>query len=234
MKHTPLVFLHGAGLTGDLWEPQRAAFPGALFPSLPGRPGAAPGDGPPPETVDAFGAAVIALLDAGGYERAHLIGASLGGAIALHCALAHAPRVASITAIGSGARMRVSPQILEGVRSAFDTTVETVAHACLAEPAAELHAALVAMMHAVGAAQMERDYRACDAFDVMARLGAIGVPALVVCGTADVMTPLKYSQFLAAQIPGAQFHPVDGAGHLAAAERAPDVNARIAQFVALA
>ena len=231
-KH--VVFLHGAGETADLWEPQRGAFAGALFPSLPGRPGARDSANAQPATVAEFAAAVIALLDAQGVERAYLVGASLGGAIALHCALVHASRIAGIVTIGSGARLRVAPKIFEGLRDAFDDTTATIARACLAEPADDRVAQLTTMMHAVGTAQVQRDFCACDAFDVMAQLASIGVPTLVMCGTADVMSPLRHSQFLAAQIRGAQFHAIEGAGHLAAMEFPADANARIASFVELA
>ncbi len=45
-------------------------------------------------------------------------------------------------------------------------------------------------------------------------LSAIRVPALVVGGTADVLTPPKYQRYLAEQLPRAQLELVEGAGHM--------------------
>ncbi len=64
----------------------------------------------------------------------------------------------------------------------------------------------------------QRDYAACNVFDVTDRLGGIAAPALVVCGDHDQMTPLKYSEYLAANIPGAELVIVEGAGHMLPSE----------------
>jgi pimeloyl-ACP methyl ester carboxylesterase len=58
------------------------------------------------------------------------------------------------------------------------------------------------------------DLRACDQFDVTSRLEAIRTPVLVVCGTEDQLTPRRFSESLAGQIPGAALQTIDGAGHL--------------------
>jgi pimeloyl-ACP methyl ester carboxylesterase len=44
-------------------------------------------------------------------------------------------------------------------------------------------------------------------------LSSIGVPALVIHGTADPMFPLPHGQALADEIPGARLLPLEGAGH---------------------
>jgi pimeloyl-ACP methyl ester carboxylesterase len=55
---------------------------------------------------------------------------------------------------------------------------------------------------------------ACDAFDRQADIAAITAPTLVICGAADRMTPVRYSQFLAEQIQGAHLLIVPAAGHM--------------------
>jgi pimeloyl-ACP methyl ester carboxylesterase len=57
------------------------------------------------------------------------------------------------------------------------------------------------------------DWIADDTFDVMGRLKDIPVPAMAICGAQDRLTPVKYHQFLAAQIPGCQLTIVQDAGH---------------------
>jgi pimeloyl-ACP methyl ester carboxylesterase len=65
----------------------------------------------------------------------------------------------------------------------------------------------------------------------MSRLGEIRVPTLVVNGDDDRLTPLKYAEYLAANIRGAVLKIIHGAGHLAMLEKPAEVNAVIAAFV---
>lgn len=61
-------------------------------------------------------------------------------------------------------------------------------------------------------------------FDESATVPALaGIPAVVVCGTADVLTPLAHSEALAARLPGAELVRVHGAGHSVILERAAEV-----------
>jgi len=75
------------------------------------------------------------------------------------------------------------------------------------------------------------DFHACNGFDVMSRLDAIRVPTLVVGGDDDRLTPLKYGEYLATNIPGAVLKIIHGAGHLAMLEKPTEVNAVITSFV---
>ena len=75
------------------------------------------------------------------------------------------------------------------------------------------------------------DFQACDAFDVMARLGEIRIPALVIGGSADQMAPPKYADYLAAHLPRARRVAIEGAGHMVHAERPREVNAAIRGFL---
>ena len=71
------------------------------------------------------------------------------------------------------------------------------------------------------------DLVACDRFNMAGRLGAIRSPSLVVCGTEDKLTPLRFSETLSSEIPGAALQTVDGAGHLLIMEQP----ARLAKLI---
>jgi pimeloyl-ACP methyl ester carboxylesterase len=75
------------------------------------------------------------------------------------------------------------------------------------------------------------DFHACNGFDMMSRLGEIAVPTLVVTGDEDRLTPLKYGEYLATNIPGAVLKIIHGAGHLAMLEKPTEVNAVITAFL---
>ncbi len=66
--------------------------------------------------------------------------------------------------------------------------------------------------------------------DLTPQLAAITTPTLVVCGTADVITPLGESRRIARCIPGAQLEVLDGGGHMLMLEQAGRLDAVIADF----
>ncbi len=66
--------------------------------------------------------------------------------------------------------------------------------------------------------------------DITPELGAITTPTLVVCGTADLVTPVGESRRIAARIPGARLEVLDGGGHMLMMEQADRVNTLLAEF----
>ena len=155
----------------------------------------------------------------------------MGGAVALTLAIRHDPRVRAVALLGSGARLRVAPSILEDLERDFPATCRSLAGYFFAEPTPERIAGAVALMERVGAPQMMRDFRACDAFDATSDLSAIAVPLLALAGEHDVMTPPKYAEFLASRVPGALARILPGAGHLAFVERPAETNDALRAFV---
>jgi pimeloyl-ACP methyl ester carboxylesterase len=73
-------------------------------------------------------------------------------------------------------------------------------------------------MASVAPGVVHGDFTACDAFDVMDRLGEVRAPARVVVGAEDQLTPRKYSAFLRERLPGEGFLVVPGAGHMVTLE----------------
>lgn len=69
-------------------------------------------------------------------------------------------------------------------------------------------------------------------FDESAAVAALaGIPAVVICGTADVLTPPAHSEALVATLPGAYLVQIPGAGHSVIVERAAEVAAALDRFI---
>jgi len=68
-------------------------------------------------------------------------------------------------------------------------------------------------------------------FDRRARLGEIRCPTLVVVAADDMLTPLHYSEELAARIPGAQLAVLDTGGHFAPSLVPDEYNAAVGKFL---
>ena len=231
----PVLFIHGAGSSHLIWWNQvRAVAPIARAAALdlPGHGKSSPGGR---DAVLAYSDVVLRFLDARGFDRVVVAGHSMGGAISQMLALSHPDRVAGLVLIGTGARLRVLPAILDGILSPddFDNTVRLVvenAYAPGLDP--DLRRRAEEEMRAVAPAVTHGDYVACNGFDVMARMGEIHAPTLVLCGREDRMTPVKYSEFLASRLPDAQLVLVDGAGHFVMLEQPAAVNRALVDWLA--
>ena len=76
-----------------------------------------------------------------------------------------------------------------------------------------------------------KDFTACNAFDVRDKLNAIKTPVLVMTASDDMLTPVKYGQFLADQIETAAIVNIDDAGHLSPIEQPENVTRAICDFI---
>ncbi|MBI5033515.1 MAG: alpha/beta hydrolase [Chloroflexi bacterium] len=222
----PVILVHGSGSNHAIWKPQVRALSTIARPVAIDLPGHGQSDLPGRNSVDDYGNVLLGLLDALQFDRAVVVGHSLGGAIAQSIALAHPDRVAGIGLVGTGARLRVLPAILDGILSDFGKTVPFVVENAYAPNLSdEMRERAIAELRACSPQVTHGDYAACNAFDVMARLGEIRAPTLVICGKQDRMTPIKYSEHLVSKIRGAQLVSIDNAGHSVMIEQ-PEATAR--------
>lgn len=159
-------------------------------------------------------------------------GLSLGGGITLQLLLDHASILKAGILVGTGAKLRVMPLIFDTIESNFDAFVQSMP-LMAASPKTDqaILAPLLEATAANGPSVAATDFRACDQFDVMARLHEIELPVLVLSAEDDQLTPPKYGAFLAESIAGAQREHIAAAGHLAPAEQPEVVNAAIRRFV---
>ena len=138
------------------------------------------------------------------YRDVVLCGHSMGGAISQLYALKYPEELKGIVLIGTGARLRVHPKYLkeceDGVEGRAEWLENRKADYSRIEP--KVQQALLKRSAEVGPAVQLNDLLCCDTFDIMDRVHEIRLPAQVVCGSEDVMTPVKYSEYLADKISG--------------------------------
>ncbi len=176
---------------------------------------------------------MIGLMDALDLKQAIVGGHSMGGAIAQMMAINYPERIAGLILISTGARLRVHPDILSHVLSDPSPVYEQLRAWMWAGPTPEQALRRwQARMAAHEPGVMRGDYVACNAFDVMDRVSEIAAPTLILVGTADRMTPPKFSAYLAGHIPGAQLVTVEGGGHMVVLEQPLVVARAIAGWLA--
>jgi pimeloyl-ACP methyl ester carboxylesterase len=225
----PILFIHGSGSSGESWYYQTRAFPDSHAPSLPGHP-----DGEVLTTVADCAAWAKSYADEHDMEPLIIAGHSLGGAVALQFALDYPDRVKALIIVGSGAKLRVLPKILDDLQAQCEApgSVESRYNLDGYEKIDPEVAKIVAQRRAEnGPVPRLADLRACDEFDVISRLGEISHPTLCICGTEDVMTPPKYTEFLVKGMPNASSLVLRGATHQVHLEQPEPVNLAMRKFL---
>jgi pimeloyl-ACP methyl ester carboxylesterase len=226
-----LVLVHGAGGTRLHWPAQLRRLPEATVYTL-DLPSHGRSLGKECDTITAYADSVTAFSHAVGIEQAVIVGHSMGSAIAMTMALDFADLVAGLVLIATGARLRVAPAILEGIRNDFDGTTELITRfAWSSEAPSRLTKLGQRALQETGPDVLLADFTACDRFDVMERLREVETPTLVIAGSIDQLTPVKYARFAAEHICDARLVVVEGAGHMAMLERPAEVTRAVQDFL---
>jgi 3-oxoadipate enol-lactonase len=224
----PIVLLHSAGCDLRMWDPHVPAFGERFRVVRPDARGHGGSDAPPPPyTVDRFGADVVALLDALGIERTHIVGASLGGLVALWIAVHHPGRVERAVFSGTAARIGTAEAWQERADAVRAGGTEAVADLVMSRFFSDSfrrdHPDIVGWFAEVLRAQPPHGYEAtCLALrdaDLREEVGAILAPSLILVGDRDASTPIADAAWLHDAIDGSRVLTLEGAGHLCSVER---------------
>jgi pyruvate dehydrogenase E2 component (dihydrolipoamide acetyltransferase) len=238
----PIVLLHGFG--GDLnnWQFNQEAL-AAGRPTyaidLPGHGGSSKELGAGHVHVGALAGAVVDFMDAKGIAKAHLVGHSLGGAIALDLALNHADRVASVTAICSaGLGPEINMAYIDGFMAAKRRKqLQPVLEMLVADPAMVSHEMIedVLKFKRLDGVEAALNRIIDDTFaggeqalQLTGKLGELGAPVQVIWGRQDRVIPVRHSEGLPSRV---QVQVFDDAGHMVHMEKAAEVNQLIERFV---
>ena len=232
--NNPIVFIHGSGDNARIWRSQLEHFGinRAFAIDLPGHGQRI--DSLPEEVsvMDYASSAHEIIFDELHLDHPIIAGHSLGGAIALMMGLEYALELGGLILIGTGARLRVHPDLLKGAKETPQQTnlqlqrlaiADTTNPAVLASPSDEQAKTQPNMLY--------RDLAACNIFDVMSRLSDIHLPTLIVCGAEDRLTPVKYSEYLHSHIAGSTLHIIPLAGHYVFREQPEAVNRAIEEWI---
>ena len=138
-----------------------------------------------------------------------------------------------IILIGTGARLRVRADYMDRCASpGEDNAVWMEGQRDYYQGVeSDIYQVLMRRATEVGPAVELNDFQACDSFDVMDEVHNIHLPTQVVCGSDDVMTPVKYSDYLGSQIKEASVQVIPGGSHYGQLEKYQKVNEQIERFL---
>jgi len=159
-----------------------------------------------------------------------IVGHSLGGAVAQKVYLNHRKTVEALVLVGTGARLRVLPKALEGLKENPSETVKFMAD--MAFHRKEFVEDFGKLFKERAGILLE-DLTLCNEFDLLDdfRSGKIkfDVPTLAIVGENDFLTPSKYSEFFKAF--GAEMRVVENAGHMVMVENPDAFNRCLKEFL---
>ncbi|MDR5682702.1 MAG: alpha/beta hydrolase [Armatimonadota bacterium] len=227
-KRLAIVFLHGAGGRGQIWQNQLLDFPIAIAPDLPGHP-----EGRPFDRVEDYAAWLRAFLDRGGMHGVVLVGHSMGGAVALRAALDAPDSLRGLVLVSTGAHLPVDPDVLDGLHRAPLRTIDRVVETWFVPGAdARQRERVRTAIRELGPDTLLRDLSACARFDVRDRVHEIRLPTLILCGDADIVTPPALSSFLHERMTRSDLIVVPGAGHMLPLQRRVAFRDALRRFLA--
>jgi len=221
-----LFFIPGSGCGKEAWVCQTEYFTDSEAIALPGHP-----EGEPCSSVDEYMEWLRAYIHQQRYQDVVLVGHSLGGAIAQLYGLKYGDELKALVLIATGARLRVANLLaaaeMIGDEDAWRKFLED--RYSLVDP--EISRGVVEARMQISPAVLANDLHCCDEFDIMEEVHTIKLPTLVICGTQDELTPVKYSNYLASKIEGAKQVVVDGTTHWGHMEKPKEVNQAIEEFL---
>ena len=235
----PLILIHGFG--GDLnsWmfnQPELSVDRPVHAVDLPGH-------GDSGLTMESGGVpdlarAIIATMDALAIERAHLIGHSLGGSVALFLATKHPRRVGSVLLVAPGG---LGPEInmafIEGLITADRRkAMQTVLESLFADPklaSRRMADDLLQAKRRDGVPEAFRKIAAANFTDgrqaggMRAGLASLKMPIGIVWGSEDKVIPASQAEGLPGNVAA---HVIELTGHMPHMERAQEFNSIARQF----
>jgi pyruvate dehydrogenase E2 component (dihydrolipoamide acetyltransferase) len=258
-----VLLIHGYGGDRNSWlflqEPLAARYRVYAL-DLPGHGTSAKdvGDGPagPADTADTAGPAdtvgrvdtagiladaVVGVLDALGADRAHLVGHSMGGAVALAVAARDPRRIRSLTLIApSGFGPEINAGYLRGFADAQTRReLKPVVGQLFADESLVTRQVVDDLLaykrldgvdealHVLLGTLLDGDGQRMDSAAALAAVGG-AVPVTVVWGSADRIIPPAHAE----SVTGATCYLLDGAGHMPHMERPAQVQAAIEETIA--
>ncbi len=241
----PLLMIQGLGTDSRGWALQRVAMGRRYRCYAVDNRGSGQSDAPAgPYALDQMAADAVSVLDAEGVERAHVMGASMGGVIAQIIGVLHPERTRSLVLActacshhdwrrelfaewaeivrvrGIGALSEDALHWLVGprIQRRFGVWINLLARIVMQQPADAF------------AAQIDAILDAPD--ELRSELVHVSVPTLVITGSQDSLTPVGDAEEIAELVPGAEMVVLSGAAHGLMVEAPIAYNDAVLEFLA--
>jgi len=228
-----LIFLHGSACSAQMWREQLdslADIANTIALDLPGHGGSA---GPALESIPELAGLVASFIQENRLPQPIPCGLSMGSAVVLQLLVDYPAAAKAAILIGTGARLKVAQSVLEALEKDYPQLIEMLGSMIFARQVQEeVQREVTQLMLACPAQSAAADFKACNKFDVINRIGEINQPVLIITGDEDKMTPPKYAVYLEQNLKFPASCRLAQTGHMPPNEKPEQVNQAIRSFIA--
>lgn len=245
-KGYPLILIRGFGSNADHWYCQVPAFSERYAVVVFDNRGIGRSDKPDiPYTMSMMAEDTVGLMDALDLPMAHILGISMGGMIAQEIALRYQQRVHGLVlgCTNCGGRRAIPPSdevltlLIRYARTGARGDGRKIAKILFTERTIRNNSEVVERYQEMSEKFspspqiMAHQFEAIQGHDSWEELVRIGSPTLVITGSEDILVPPENSSILAARIPDARLHIIEGGAHQFILEKSDDFNKAVMEFL---
>ncbi len=237
----PIVFIHGVGLTKEIWDPQINFFKdhNTLTYDLLGH-----GKTPLKKSkisFEDFTQQLVKLIKELNFNKIHLVGFSMGALIARHFASEHSDKLSSLIIHGSiykrtDEQLRVVKNRLEVAKMGKPASKQSALRRWLSDDFSKKNPDIYKKIYSILEKNKHLDFLKC--YDIFCNyidddhiLKKITVNTLITTGENDVGSTPEMSKNLSKMIRGSNFIEIKKGKHLCSIECADDVNITFKKFI---
>ena len=195
---------------------------------VPDLPGHGRSGGQPLDSALAYAAWLEDFCRALNLASFFLLGHSFGGAIVQEYARCHPHKIKGVVLVSTGTQFMLSRTYRDlcerGVSPAAD---DHAVSGMLPEPLKKGYELLLSQSNQ----SLHADLLAAAQFDSSAWVGSLKIPALVIWGSRDEITPRELPEELAGKLPEGRLHIINGAGHVVMIDARDAFNRAVADFI---
>jgi len=229
-----LLFVHAAGQSVATWKFQLELFKNHshfnfIALDLSGH-GGSEGEGL--RSVTEYKDFLLEFIDSLKLQNVILVGHSMGGGIAMLLAIERPEILKACVLAATGAKLSVAQQTLDTVKNNYEAFCEISPQRMFAEDSPqELKQEFKQGLIDIGQEVCYWDLVTCNEFDILDDVHKITLPTLIVSADKDMLTPVKYGEYLHQKIYGSEFYEIKGSGHFIMQEKSQEFNIILENFL---
>ena len=228
---TVVIFIHGSGGDASTWKNQLNGTNSysAIALDLPSHGNS---DRFEKLSLDLYVDILKCLFDSLNYDQTIVCGHSLGGAVIQSYYFKYPKDLDALILMSTGAKLRVSPAILDSLRRDYEEYLKYLNNVAFSKKTTNsIIQEYKNKSSLIGAEITYQDFKICDTFNLFDQTKLIKAPCLIICGTDDKLTPVKYSQYFHDNIMNSKLELIENGGHMVMLEKSKEVNKAIRKFI---